>query len=498
MHSLRVVMMMVLALAAAGCGSLRPKPVAEADLAVVNQADKLAALANVTPLIGTLTLEEAIARALKFNLDRRSKLMEEAIAVNRLDVSRFDLLPKLTAQAGYRTRDQETTVRSKDSVTGAPSLSNPSISSDRSYTVSEIGLSWSLLDFGTSYYQARENSDRVLVSAERRRKAMHLLVQDVRTAFWRTASAQRLQGQVQSAIALAEEALVDARKAEEERVRSPLDSLRYQRQLLENLRLLEATNQELTSARVDLLQLINLPLSSDVRVAEPAAAPGRAILELPVEQLEDLAASRNADHREQFYNVRVANNEARKAISRLYPNLTYNLGNKYSTDGYLINQNWNEAGLQLSFNLFNLISGPAQARLAEAGTELAEHRRMASQMALLAQVHIARLQYESALQQFERADAVANVDQRISVLINNRQQAQAQSKLEVVSNQASAILSLLRRYQSIAQAHSAAGRLQSTLGLETAVGDTNKMPLNELTSNVAQALSSWDLGTLPK
>jgi hypothetical protein len=127
--------------------------------------------------------------------------------------------------------------------------------------------------------------------------------------------------------------------------------------LLENLRLLEATNQELTSARVDLLQLINLPLSSDVRVAEPAAAPGRAILELPVEQLEDLAASRNADHREQFYNVRVANNEARKAISRLYPNLTYNMGNKYSTDGYLINQNWNEAGLQLSFNLFNLISG---------------------------------------------------------------------------------------------------------------------------------------------
>lgn len=491
-------MILGLALTAAGCGSLRPKPVAEADLAVVNQADKLAALTNVTPLTGTLTLEEAIARALKFNLDRRSKLMEEAIAVNRLDASRFDMLPKLTAQAGYRTRDQETTVRSKDSVTGAPSLSNPSISSDRSYTASEIGLSWSLLDFGTSYYQARENSDRVLASAERRRKAMHLLVQDVRTAFWRTASAQRLQGQVRSAIALADEALVDARKAEEERVRSPLDSLRYQRQLLENLRLLEATNQELTSARVDLLQLINLPLSSDVRVAEPAAAPGRAILELPVEQLEDLAASRNADHREQFYNVRVANNEARKAISRLYPNLTYNLGAKYSTDGYLINQSWNEAGLQLSFNLFNLISGPAQARLAEAGTELAEHRRMASQMALLAQVHIARLQYETALQQFERADAVADVDQRISILINNRQQAQAQSKLEVVANQTSAILSLLRRYQSIAQAHSAAGRLQSTLGLEPAVGDTNKIPLNELTTTVAQALSSWDLGTLPK
>ena len=490
-------MMMGLALAAAGCANLQPKPVADAELAAVNQADRLAALTDVPPLTGTLTLEEAIARALKFNLDRRSKLMEEAIAVNQLDASRYDLLPKLTAQAGYHYRDQDLTVRSRDSVTGAPSLANPSISSDRSHNVSELGMSWSVLDFGNSYYQARQNSDRVLVSAERRRKAMHLLVQDVRTAFWRTASAQRLQAQIRSAIALAEEALADARKAEQERVRSPLDSLRYQRQVLENLRLLEATNQELTTARVELLQLVNLPLAADVRVAEPAAAPGRAILTLPVERLEDLAASHNPEHREQFYNVRLANDETRKAIARLFPGLSFNLGAKYDTDSYLMQQRWNEAGLQLSFNLFNLVSGPVQARLAEAGTALAAHRRMASQMAMLAQVHIARLQYENALQQYERADAVADVDQRISELINNRQQAQAQSKLEVVANQTTAILSLLRRYQSLAQAHSAASRLQATLGIEPAIGDTSKIALNELTTIMGQAIKTWDLGTLP-
>jgi outer membrane protein TolC len=421
--------------------------------------------------------------------------MEEAIAVNQLDASRYDLLPKRTAQAGYRQRDQEATTRSRDSVTGAPSLSNPSISSDLAYTTSEIGMSWSLLDFGTSYYQARQNGDRVLVSGERRRKAMHLLVQDVRTAFWRTASAQRLQADVRSAIVLAEEALVDARKAEAERVRSPLDSLRYQRQVLENLRLLEATNQELTSARIDLLQLVNLPLAAEVLVSEPAAAPGRAILALPIEQLEDLAATRNADHREQYYNVRLANDEARKAIARLFPGLSFNLGTKYDTNSYLINQSWNEAGLQLSFNLFNLISGPSQARLAKAGSALAEHRRMASQMALLAQVHIARLQYENALQQYERADAVAEVDQRISELVTNRQQAQAQSKLEMVANQTSAILSLLRRYQSLAQAHTAASRLQSTLGLEPAIGDTSKDP-SSLFSSIAWVQS--DLYAQPR
>ena len=479
-----------------GCASLQPAAIADADLAGANQADRQRAAAEVPPLAGALTLEEAIARALKYNLDRRARQMEEAIALNQLDASRLDLLPKLVAQAGYRERDHDLTVRSRDSVTGAPSLANPSISSERSHTLSSLSLSWSLLDFGNSYYQARQDGDRALVAAERRRKATHLLIQDVRTAFWRTASAQRLQGQIQAATALAEEALADARKAETERVRSPLDSLRYQRQVLESLRLLEATNQELMSARIELLQLVNLPLAVDLKVVERSAAPGRAMLDLPVERLEALASTRNAEHREQVYNVRIANDEARKAMTRLFPGLSFNVGANYDTDSYLIHQRWNDAGLSLSFNLMNLFTAPVQKRLAEAGVALAEQRRVASQMALLAQVHIARLQYANALQQYERAHAVAEVDSRISELMLSRQAAQVQSKLELVANQTTGILSQLRRYQALAQAHTAAGRLQATLGLEPAVGDTAQAALPALTGTVGQALNDWDRGAL--
>ena len=353
-----------------------------------------------------------------------------------------------------------------------------------------------MLDFGTSYYQARQNADRSLVAAERRRKATHLLIQDVRTAFWRTASAQRLQGQIRTTIGLAEEALADARKAETERVRSPLDSLRYQRQLLESLRLLEATNQELGAARIELLQLVNLPLAVDLKVSERSATPGRAMLDLPIERLELLASTRNADHREQTYNLRIANDEARKAMTRLFPGLTLDAGARYDTDSYLIHQRWNDAGLTLSFNLMNLLSAPVQQRLADAGIALAEQRRVASQMALLAQVHIARLNYGNALQQFARADAVADVDGRISDLMKSREAAQVQSKLELVANQTTAILSQLRRYQALAQAHAAAGRLQATLGLDTALGDALQVTLPALTSSVGQSLNAWDRGQL--
>ena len=34
----------------------------------------------------------------------------------------------------------------------------------------DLGLSWNVLDFGVSYYQSKQNADRLLVAQERRRK----------------------------------------------------------------------------------------------------------------------------------------------------------------------------------------------------------------------------------------------------------------------------------------------------------------------------------------
>lgn len=209
-----------------GCSSVALKPLTESEIAARGQADRLAAQADVEPLVGPLTLEGAIARALKYNLSARTRMMEEALAMRQFDVSRYDMLPKLVASAGYTSRNNDHTVRSIDSVTGAPSLANPSISSDRDHTLSELGLTWNILDFGLSHAIATQNADRVLIAAERRRKAMHVLIQDVRSTYWRAISAQRLKDQVKTAIVQADEALDASRKAEQERLRSPLDSLR--------------------------------------------------------------------------------------------------------------------------------------------------------------------------------------------------------------------------------------------------------------------------------
>ena len=475
-----------------GCASFTAQPLTDAELQSQVQADRQQLAQDVAPLQATVTLEEAIARALKYNAVQRLRAMEEAMAHNTFEASKFDMLPKLVASAGYRDRNKDLITRSEDSVTGRPSLANPYISTDKESTLYSLGFSWSLLDFGQSYYAARQNADRALIAEERRRKALHNLVQDVRTAYWRVAAHQALQTQLRGASQAADAALADVRKVEAEQLRSPMEPLRYQRQLLENLRLLEAIEQELSSAQVELAALINAPIGQVIRIDDSQIELiDDSVFKLPLARLEEVALENNADLREQHYNSRLAREEVRKTMVRLFPNLSFSYGLKYDSDRYLVHNNWNEAGVQLSFNLFSLFTGPTQIKLAEAGVALADQRRVTTQMAVLTQVHLARLQLTNARSQFARAEAIYDTDQKIADQVRNRTLVQAQSKLDQVANDTTSILSLLRRYQALAQLHLAENRLLANLGLEPRIGSTGELSLAELTRQVKRNGKPW-------
>ncbi|MCM2318974.1 MAG: TolC family protein [Pseudomonas sp.] len=480
----------LVALALSACTTISPQQLSEQALAKQGNADRGAALAEAEPISGMLTIEQAIARALKYNLERRTRLMEEAMAFRQLEVSHYDMLPKLLAQSGYSWRDNDKISQSRNDETGELSPSQ-FISQERTHTLSSLGVSWNLIDLGVGYYNTRQQADRVLIAVEKRRKAMHVLMQDVRTAFWRAASAQKLRVEVQNTLVLAEQALADSRTAETERLRNPLDALRYQRQVLENLRLLEAIDQELSTAQIELAALINAPIGQRLQLAEPEFKVSRQTLDIPVARLEETAMAANADIREQHYNARIAREETRKTLVRLFPNLSFNYSINYDTDKYLVNSNWNEAGMQLSFNLFNLFTGPGQLKLAEAGVKLADQRRIAVQMATLAQTHLARQHLANALNQFERADAIWSTDQRINGHMQNRQNSHMQSKLDTVANQTTAILSLLRRYQALAQVQAAEARLQSTLGVEPQIASVDDLSLAQLTQDIIRSQHTW-------
>ena len=478
-------------LVATGCANVQPIPLSALVMLEQQQLDTKSIQQGVEPLSGPLTMDIAMARALKYNLDRRAKMMEEALAMGQLDISKFDMLPKVMAQAGYSWRDRMRYTHSSPFPSEEPGTSS-STTTDRIHNTYDLGLTWSLLDVGLGYYGAQQQANRFMIASEKRRKAMHLLMQDVRTAYWRAASAQLLKGDVLKTISLAEEALADSRKAGAERVRNPLEALRFQRQLLENLRLLESIQQELASAQVDLAALINIPLNTPIQIATAELTNiSQEVVQVPVEKLEEVALQNNADLREQHLNTRIAREEIRRTLLRLFPNISFNYGKKYDTDRYMLSNNWNEAGVQISFNLMNLLTAESQMKLADAGVALADQRRFATQAAVITQVHLSRLQVINARSQFDRANEIYTTDVQISDVMRNRQMVQAQSKLDVVTTETAAILSLLRRYQALAQVQVAENRLVATLGIEPQIGSTSELTLKELTEQVGNSKTQW-------
>ena len=473
------------------CGTISPAALDQAQMKAMAEHNQAQADAGLEPISGKLSLNDAMARALKYNSARRVKLLEEALATQQLDVSQLDMLPKLLASAGWEHRSVE---RATFSSTYPQMQRNTqaSFSSDANTHSAGLGLTWNLLEMGLGYYGAQQSADRLLIAGEQRRKAMHQLMQDVRTAYWRAAAAQRLQQRVQDTIAKGEAALLAAQKVEAAAQSNPVDALRYQRQLLENLRLLESINQELSSANVELASLIQAPLNQRIELAElDARIDPQEALSLPIERLEIAALQNNPDLRESAYNARIARTELRKTMARMFPNVSFNADVKYNADSYLVEHNWNEAGLQISLNLFNLLTGPTQVKLAEAGIALADQRRVATQMAVVSQVHISRLSLVNAYNNFKRADAIYQTDLRIAELVNNRAKARVQSELDQVSNDTAAIVSLLRRYQAMSQVQAAQARLRANLGLEPKIGNTQALALSDLTQQIREADSPW-------
>jgi outer membrane protein TolC len=439
---------------------------------------------QVEPISGPLTLNEAIARGLKYNLDRRAKQLELEIASGQYDSALQEMLPKARAQIDRSNRSQERLTRNSNGT-------DSNATSDRNHTVQDLGASWSLLEFGVGYYNAKQARERVHIANERRRKLIHTLIQDVRSAYWRAASAQAMRDDLKKTIAKAETSLADSRTIETERVRAPTESLTYQKQLLESLRTLELIDQDLAPAQVELATLINAPAGQPIVLDAKWPELNKA-LDAPTELLENMALERNADLREVQHQTRIARDETRKVLARMFPNLTFSISAKYDTDSYQVHKSWEDASFQLSFNLMNLFTGPAQMRLAEAGVALADQRRMVMQMAVLTQVHLGTLNWQNAQKQHQRAQQIWAVDDRLAKLAAAREQALMRGSLETVNAQASALLSQFRRYQAVAQVQVTESRLRAVMGLEFDDANVDRWALKDIAEKIAQSPSLTD------
>ncbi|TWC13162.1 MULTISPECIES: TolC family protein [unclassified Pseudomonas] len=450
------------------------------------------------PLSGPLTLHQAMARAVKYNLEGRLKIMEEALAKRQLDLASFDMLPRMALDAGYVGRNNVNASSSQSVETGTQSL-EPSTSQDRDREVADLTMVWNVLDFGVSYISAKQAGDQRLIVQERRRKVINTIVQDVRSAYWRAMAAERLLKQIDSLMARVEAARNNSQSMSEQRIGDPVQALGYQRSLIQATRQLEEQRRALSLAKTELATLINLPLGTELTLATPDEYE---IPELKVDmaRLEHEALASRPELREQDYQTRITAAETRKAMLRLLPGLEFSAGGHYDSNSFLVEQGWADYGVKVTWNLFNVISAPAAIDVAKAGEEVAAARRQAMSIAVLAQLYVANANYRDAVRQFKTNQQLSDIDGQIVGQLRSRHQAAGIGELDLIQGELNTLQADLRRDLSYADLRNAYGQVFASAGLDPMPDEVQSTQVQSIATALASREAAWAQGdiTVPK
>lgn len=483
----------LLALAISGC-AVTSQPIDKSVSEERARTDLQTMFQGQEPLSGPLTLHQAMARAVKYNLEARLKVMEQAMAERQLDLASFDMLPRMALSAGYAGRNNVSASSSQSIETGTQSL-EPSTSQDRDRGVADLTMVWNVLDFGVAYVSAKQQADQRLIVEERRRKVIHTITQDVRSAYWRAVAAERLLKQIDSLMGRVEQARENSRHMSNQRIGDAVKVLAYQRALIEATRQLEDQRRALTLAKTELAALINLPLSTSYQLA---STEGYSVPELKVDftSLEQQALASRPELREQDYQARISAAETRKAMLRLLPGLEFSAGGHYDSNSFLVNQSWADYGVKVTWNLFNVLSAPAAIDVAKAGQKVADARRQAMSMAVLAQLYVANANFHEAQRQFQTSQQLADLDGQIAEQLRNRYSTQSIGELELIQGELNTLQAQLKRDLSYADLRNAYSQLFISAGVDPlpdALPDAN---LSTIAGALANSESRWENGDI--
>lgn len=488
-----------LAVAITGC-SVTPNTITPGQLATTAQAD-IELLSSTQAVETAITLEEAIARAVLNNRDKKLKALEAALAQGQIELVQHEMLPSLTASAGYSKRSEYAASASVNFTNGEPDPLDPtpsySVSQGKERDTQDVAFAWNVLDFGLSYVRAKQHADRYLISKERERKVVHNITQDVRAAYWRAVSAERLLTKINPLIEQASDALKDSRQVETQRLRSPLEALYYQRELLDILRALQSLRQDLMGARTELASLMGLKPGTQFELSD-VASPAFTVPQLSVElaQMEELALAQRPELVETHYQQRISAAETRAAMLSFLPSLNLTAGVYQDSNEYLLNQDWTSMGAQISWNLFDVFKVGAERRMAKTREALVEEQRLAASMAVLTQVHLSRIRYEQARKTFDLAGEYLEVAERIGDQTRNAAQTQRASKLDLIRESLNTVLAELRRDVAYADLQNSYGRVYVTMGMDLLPENYSDVALDDLSEQIAQRFNQWQSGQL--
>lgn len=466
MQSYRLVPLSLCALLIGGC-SLQPAPFNETELSTFAIDKRTRVTADQEPLHGALSLQEAMARALKYNLDKEVEVMNLLLAQQQLRVAHFSLLPNMVANSGYAARDNYSggsSVKLVGPTTTAEESLTSSTSSERNVRASDMKFSWHVLDFGLSWIRAKQAGDKALIAEEMRRRIVNRLLDNVRSAYWRAVAATRLGQRLDRLEARVTRALADTKSLIIKGDSSPLTALTYERELVEIQREARKLAGELASAKAQLAALVNLDPGMPYTIAPPSKLLPLAEVTMSAEAMIEVALTNRSELREVAYQQRINAREAEALLLEMLPGVSLTSGAAWDSNRFLFNDHWISWGAQASFNLIKVFSYPDRRAEADVKDALIDKRALAVTMAIMTQVHVARARLFHARSQFSSAQHFLDVQTRVGKQVRTALNAGQVSEQTAIREELNTLVATVKRDMAFSELQSAGAALVASMG----------------------------------
>lgn len=452
-----------LGVALTGC-TVATEPLTETELALSADTKLATVVADQEAVTRSISLYEAMARAVKYNLDHKVELFAARLSEQKVNLARSDMLPDLVANGHYSNRDNDPFSFSR-SITGVSSV-NPSISREQENAVGDLTFSWHILDFGMSYARAKQASDNALIAEENKRKVMNRIMEEVRTAYWRAVTADRLLNGFHKLEHRVNRALSNSSALQRQGLTSPIAALTYQRELVDIKRQIQRLQRELKTAKIELAALMNMNPGENYSLVIPDRKLKSISLEIPGEEMTRLALQNRPEIRELEYSGRINEREAEIAMLELLPGIQLYAGLNGDNNSFLLNNDWVGWGARASWNAMKVFAYPVKKRVIELEGELNEQRGLAMTMAIMTQVEVARANYHYLRKSAATAAQYYNVQHQIVHKARSSANADETSEQTLIREEMNNLIASAQYDIAYAELQNAFARIYSTIGVD--------------------------------
>ena len=472
----------------------RSPKVIDAESLSISITEEIAEL-EIDASLKNIDLHTAIAIAVRNNRDLRISVMESALSQSQRDLQKFDMLPDIALNAGYSefTELQPSTSQSADNDMGDVNA----LDGTESYTISRgkgletrnIEFTWNALDFGLSYIRAGQQADRYLIAKELERKAIQNITRDIIRSYWKAQASENLLEKLNPLLKRVEDALADSQYIEELLISAPMDSLLYQKELLDVQRTLQTQQRALINSKNELATLMGLLPGEKFTLADNDTYLTN--INMDIQSMEEIALLSRPELMESRYQKRISSKDTRAAMLALIPSLKFNAAYGYTDNDLLLNQDTTEYGASIGGNLFDIFSIGATRKASKANEELIAERHLAIAMTVLSQVHLSNINYDLAIEEYDTAQRYLDVAQRISKQVQNAQKVSRFGELEVIREEASLLVAELRKDLAFSEMQHSIGQIYASIGKDILPADHQNLSIEDLGNSIKDNLAEW-------